>query len=79
MKTAEVDGAVKRIIADTFGFEEVSTDDKLVEDFNLDSLDLVELAMELEDVFGFNISDDSIEGMKTVGDVVEMVRKAITV
>lgn len=41
------------------------------EDFGRDSLDVVELVMELEEEFGFTIPDADTEKIKTVGDVID--------
>ncbi len=42
-----------------------------------DSLDLVELVMALEEEFGIEITDEEIESIKTVGDVVNHIRSKI--
>ena len=41
----------------------------LVADLNLDSLEMVELATSLEDVFGLPIPDEAVDQLVTVGDV----------
>ena len=41
-----------------------------VDDLNLDSLDIVELMMKMEDDFGIEIPEEDAEGLKTVKDVV---------
>ncbi|NLZ38131.1 MAG: acyl carrier protein [Firmicutes bacterium] len=43
------------------------------EDLNADSLDIVELVMALEEKFNLEISDDELESIKTVGDVVRYI------
>jgi acyl carrier protein len=48
-------------------------DDRLVEDLNADSLDMVEVAMAIEEVFEREISDDELSGWTTVGDIVATV------
>ena len=53
----------------------VNVGQTLVGDLRLDSLDLLEMAMCLEDEFGIEIDDSEAEKMKTVGDVVAMVAK----
>ena len=49
----------------------ISSTTNFVEDLNLDSLDIVELMMKMEDEFGVEIPDDEAEGLKTVQDVVK--------
>ncbi len=44
------------------------------EEMDADSLDLVELVMALEEEFGIEISDEEIENIKSVGDVVEHIQ-----
>ncbi len=41
-----------------------------VDDLNLDSLDIVELMMKMEDEFNVEIPEEEAEGLKTVKDVV---------
>ena len=42
-------------------------------DFEADSLDIVDMVMTLEDEFGIEVPDDAIENLRTVGDVVNFV------
>jgi acyl carrier protein len=46
-----------------------------VDDLNLDSLDIVELMMKMEDEFGVEIPEEDAEGLKSVGDVVTYLEK----
>ena len=48
---------------------EITPDLHLVEDLNFDSLDLVELATELEEVFDLPIPDEDVDKLKTVGHI----------
>ena len=43
------------------------------EELDVDSLDLAELAQIAEDEFGVRIGSSDVEGLKTVGDAVELV------
>jgi len=49
----------------------ISTDTSFVDDLNLDSLDIVELMMKMEDEFGIEIPEEDAEGLKKVSDVVK--------
>ena len=63
---------IKKIIVERFGIDEEKVTKELTfkEDLGADSLDVVELVMELEDVFGTEISDEDAERINTVGDAV---------
>ncbi|MGJ0465568.1 acyl carrier protein, partial [Listeria monocytogenes] len=66
---AEVLEKVTKIIVDRLGVEEskVTLEASFKEDLGADSLDVVELVMELEDEFGVEISDGDAENINTVG------------
>lgn len=68
---AEVLEKVTKIIVDRLGVEEskVTLEASFKEDLGADSLDVVELVMELEDEFGVEISDGDAENINTVGDL----------
>lgn len=51
--------------------DEITLATELVDDLGADSLDLVDLVMTLEDEFDMEISDDDIESVRTVGDIVK--------
>lgn len=53
--------------------EETITLDSTLEDLKIDSLDMVEIIMDIEDQF--DVSIDSAEGIKTVGDLVDYISK----
>ena len=53
--------------------DDVSLSKSFVEDLNADSLDLTELIMTFEERFGFEISEQDAEKLKTVGDVVNYI------
>lgn len=55
--------------------EQVTEDSEIIDDLGADSLDIVDLVMTLEEEFDTEISDEMIEGMKTVGDVVRFVEE----
>lgn len=47
----------------------IKTDTSFVDDLNLDSLDMVEMMMKMEEEFGVEIPEDKTEDLKTIGDV----------
>jgi acyl carrier protein len=66
---------VKKIIVDRLGVDEsqITLESNFKEDLEADSLDIVELVMELEDEFDLEISDEDAEKIATVGDVVDYI------
>lgn len=67
---------VKKIIVDRLGVEEsvITLESNFKDDLDADSLDVVELVMELEDEFDLEISDEDAEKIATVGDVVNYIQ-----
>ncbi|MBU3806549.1 MAG: acyl carrier protein [Candidatus Fournierella pullistercoris] len=53
--------------------EEITMDSDILEDFEADSLDVVDMVMTLEDEFGVEIPDEEVENLRTVGDVVRFL------
>ena len=66
---------IRDIIVEQLGVaaEEVAETSTFQEDLNADSLDLVELIMEMEDRFKVKIPDEDAEKIVTVGDAVDYV------
>ena len=56
---------------------EMTMETRIIEDLGADSLDVVELLMAAYDEFGVEMPDDKIEGLKTIGDVVDYIQNAI--
>lgn len=72
---ADVFEKVKKIVIDRLNVDEskVSLEASFKEDLGADSLDVVELVMELEDEFDLEISDEDAEKITTVGEVVKYI------
>ncbi|WP_322903832.1 acyl carrier protein [Paenibacillus campi] len=67
---------VKRIVIDRLGADEadIKLESSFKEDLGADSLDVVELVMELEEEFDLEISDEDAEKITTVGEVVNYIQ-----
>ena len=68
---------VTDIVAEQLGVdkEKISSDTSFVNDLGADSLDTVELVMELEEEFDINIPDDAAEKIQTVGQAVSFIEE----
>ncbi|MFC3882607.1 acyl carrier protein [Bacillus songklensis] len=73
---ADVLERVTKIIVDRLGVDagEVKLESSFKDDLGADSLDVVELVMELEDEFDMEISDEDAEKIATVGDAVNYIQ-----
>jgi len=76
MSSEEVLEKVKGIIVEQLGVAEntVTSEASFIDDLGADSLDIVELIMELEEEFDMEIPDADAEKIVTVNDVVEYIK-----
>lgn len=72
---SDISTKIYELIADKLGVElsKISNDAKFVEDLGADSLDTVELIMQLEDEFNLEIPDEEAEKLTTVGLVIDYI------
>jgi acyl carrier protein len=77
LKVASVAERVIEIVAEQLGQEKdkIKPETSFVNDLGADSLDTVELVMELEEEFDINIPDDAAEKIQTVGQAIEYIEK----
>ena len=62
---------LEKVIADTLGIDEgaIKDESNFVEDLGADSLNIVELVMEVEQTFDMEIPDEDAEGLHTVAEL----------
>ena len=72
-----IEEKVSEIIVKQMGVnkEQVKPETSFINDLGADSLDTVELVMELEDAFKINIPDEDAEKIQTVGDAINYIIK----
>ncbi len=76
---ASIEERVREIIIDQLGVteEEVKDAASFIDDLGADSLDTAELVMAFEQEFGISIPDEEAEKIKTVGQAIDHVKKAV--
>ncbi|HZK47645.1 MAG TPA: acyl carrier protein [Atopostipes sp.] len=79
MTEQEIFEHIKAIIVDRLGVDEdkINYDTNFQNDLGADSLDIVELVMEMEDTFNEEISDEVAEQITTVGKAVEFIKTKV--
>jgi acyl carrier protein len=75
----DVNQKVKEIIMERLGVseEKITPEASFINDLGADSLDTVELMMELEEAFGISIEDEEAEKIQTVKDAVDYLEKKL--
>lgn len=71
----EIQRELAAIVEEIAGVEaaQVTPDKSFVDDLDIDSLSMVEIAVQAEDKFGVKIPDDELANLKTVGDAVNYI------
>lgn len=54
---------------------QIRPDSRLMEDLGADSLDVVEIVMQLEETFGIEITDEQAESVRTVSELLEQLKR----
>lgn len=75
MDKTEIDARVRKVLAEQLAVDEaqVVPDARFAEDLNADSLDLVEAVLALEEEWNIEIPEEEMDGVKTVGQAVQLV------
>lgn len=68
---------LKDIIVDQLSVDEekITMEASITEDLGADSLDVVDLISVIEDEFDLEIPEEAVDGIKTVGDIVNYIEK----
>ncbi|CCH28896.1 acyl carrier protein [Actinosynnema sp. CS-041913] len=75
MSNEDIQKGLADIVEEVAGVEaaDVTVDKSFVDDLDIDSLSMVEIAVQAEDKFGVKIPDDELANLKTVGDAVNYI------
>ena len=77
MANEEITKGLAGIVEEVAGVDadDVAVEKSFVDDLDIDSLSMVEIAVQAEDRFGVKIPDDELANLKTVGDAVDYITK----
>ena len=80
MAKDSIESKVISVIANQLSLrdDDIKVSSRFVDDLGADSLDIVELIMEMEEEFDIEIPDEEVEKMMTVGDVTKFVTALVT-
>ncbi len=75
--TAEIREKVVQIIAEQLDKDAstIKEDARFIEDLGADSLDVMQIVMNLEEAFNINISEEDTEKIQTVGDAIQYIQQ----
>ncbi|HEX4725021.1 MAG TPA: acyl carrier protein [Pseudonocardiaceae bacterium] len=75
MANEEIEKELAEIVEEIAGVAaaDVTPEKSFVDDLDIDSLSMVEIAVQAEDKFGVKIPDDELANLKTVGDAVNYI------
>lgn len=69
---------IKKIIVDKLNIDDdsfIDLDTDLMEDLNADSLDAVEIIMDIEDEFDITVDEDDVENIRTIADIINYIEE----
>lgn len=73
MKIEKIKSKLEQLLEDKFGLENCREDRSLIHEYDLDSLDMIELAMEIENEFNITISDEQLETCSTMKHFIDLI------
>ncbi len=79
MTEQDIFNKLKEVLADSFRLdaEKITPDSHLFKDLDLDSIDAVELAIQLQDFTGRRVKAQEFKDVRTVGDVVTTIHRML--
>ena len=77
MKTEEITKKVDEVLINQFGTDRFNAKADLIDDIGCDSIDCVEIIMELENVFDITIKDADAEKCETVQDIYDLIKNTL--
>ena len=78
MKTRTVEEELQEIIIPYLkDIKEFSPEDDIVDNLGIDSLDMVDILVEIEDIFSIELQEEEINNLRKVKDIISLIEKKI--
>jgi acyl carrier protein len=76
----EVQLSLAAVIAEVTGIDpvEVTIEKAFIDELGIDSLTAIEIAVRMEDLYGIRLQDEGLIGLRTVGDAVRFLHRALS-
>lgn len=75
MSEVELKEAIKKVMQDNFGLNEITDEADFIKDLKLDSLTRMELLLKLEDEFGVRVEDNDAQAMLSINATASILKK----
>lgn len=79
MNENEVKEKLKEVIKDLLCVDDIKEEDSLIKDLGMDSIDIVELVMHIEEEFDVGLLESEMEKVKTIRDVEKLICKELNI
>lgn len=77
MNQADIESKITEIIKEMVGVEDVDLDEDLQDKYDLDSIDLFDFILTVEDEYGIEFSDEDFDKLETPQDVADRVYELV--
>ena len=79
MTREEIIARIRTVLVDSFEIPEarVTLEAKLMEDLELDSIDAIDMAVQIQEMTGVRVDEEELRQLRTVGDTVDLVAKLL--
>lgn len=75
MQEEELKNAIRKVVQENFGLDEVSDDADFVKDLKIDSIGTMELLLKLEDEFGVRVEDKDAQKITNVASAAKLLKQ----
>lgn len=81
MERSEIENKLKDLVFDNFNIngQELNEQSSIIDDLGMDSLDLIEFRMWIEEDFGIEINEKEADQLKTVKDIINLIESKVNV